>query len=91
MYGKSTFITPTPAGFVAAAEFYDFAPNSCICHQPCVGEDQRKRTYAHGTRVCAPLRPLCRATCAVRQSTSSAARTLGAVPVPVQYTRTSSR
>jgi hypothetical protein len=50
MYGKSTFMTPKPAGFVYAAEFYDFAPTSCICLKHFISEDQRKRTYAHGTR-----------------------------------------
>lgn len=50
MYGRSTYISPLPAGFVAAAEFYDFAPMSCVCLGCLVGEDQRKRTYAHGVR-----------------------------------------
>lgn len=47
MYGRSIHISPTPAGFVAAAEFYDFAPMSCNCCTFLVSEDQRKRTYAH--------------------------------------------
>ena len=47
IHGSSKYLSPTPAGFVAAAQFYDFAPAPCICCACLVPEAQQKRMYAH--------------------------------------------
>ena len=53
VYGSSKFLSPTPAepaaGFVAAAQFYeyDFAPSPCVCCACLVPEVQKKRMYVH--------------------------------------------
>mmetsp|Transcript_2417 Transcript_2417/g.7076 ORF Transcript_2417/g.7076 Transcript_2417/m.7076 type:complete len:220 (+) Transcript_2417:79-738(+) len=47
VHGTSQFLQPQPAGFVAAAEFMDFAPAPNLLCGCLAGEAQKKRLYAH--------------------------------------------
>merc|ERR1719409_1761527 len=45
-HGTDPFISPVPAAYVGAAEFYDFAPASCTCYDCLNAKTQKTRTYA---------------------------------------------
>ena len=47
VHGMSKYLAPNPAGFVAASQFYDYAPAPCVCLGFLVPAAQKKRMYAH--------------------------------------------